>query len=57
VLAYLRDRIGSTETFTLRGVAEIARLSASRFMHVFTASVGVPMRPYILWLRFLDRES
>lgn len=26
-------------------------LSASRFMHVFTESVGVPLRPYILWLR------
>jgi AraC-like DNA-binding protein len=51
VLGYLRDQIGSTETFTLRGLAEIAGLSASRFMHVFTASVGVPMRPYILWLR------
>jgi AraC-like DNA-binding protein len=26
-------------------------LSPSRFMHVFTESVGVPVRPYILWLR------
>ena len=51
VLGYLRDQIGSTETFTLQGLAEIAGLSTSRFMHVFTASVGVPMRPYILWLR------
>jgi AraC-like DNA-binding protein len=26
-------------------------LSPSRFMHAFTESVGVPIRPYILWLR------
>jgi AraC-like DNA-binding protein len=25
-------------------------------MHVFTASVGVPLRPYVLWLR-LQRAS
>ena len=56
VLGYFLDHIDSTETFTLRGLAQIAGLSTSRFMHVFTESVGVPMRPYVLWLR-LQRAS
>src|SRR6516225_5195530 len=32
-------------------MAAIAVLSESCFMHIFTESVGVPLRPYILWLR------
>jgi AraC-like DNA-binding protein len=32
-------------------MAKVAGLSPSRFMHVFTEAVGVPLRPYILWLR------
>jgi AraC-like DNA-binding protein len=32
-------------------LAGIAALSPSRFMHAFTESIGVPVRPYILWLR------
>ena len=36
---------------SLKALAGIAGLSPSRFMHVFTESVGVPVRPYILWLR------
>ena len=36
---------------TLKTLADIAGLSPSRFMHAFTESVGVPVRPYILWLR------
>ena len=26
-------------------------LSPSRFLHLFTTSIGVPLRPYVLWLR------
>src|SRR5262245_55750250 len=36
---------------SLDNLASIAGLSPSRFMHVFTESVGVSLRPYILWLR------
>ena len=32
-------------------VAANVRLSPSRFLHLFTTSVGVPLRPYVLWLR------
>ena len=32
-------------------LAESVGLSASRFLHLFTTSVGVPLRPYVLWLR------
>jgi AraC-like DNA-binding protein len=35
----------------LNALANVAGLSRSRLMHVFTESVGVPLRPYILWLR------
>src|SRR5262249_32985521 len=51
VIDHLRERIGFAENFSLKSLAEIAGLSQSRFMHVFTESVGVPVRPYILWLR------
>jgi AraC-like DNA-binding protein len=37
--------------FSLRTLAGISGLSQSRFMHVFTESMGVPLRPYVLWLR------
>jgi AraC-like DNA-binding protein len=33
---------------SLKSLAAISGLSPSRFMHVFTESVGVPLRPYIL---------
>ena len=32
-------------------VAASVGLSASRFLHLFTTSVGVPLHPYVLWLR------
>jgi len=51
VINYLRERIGVSDNFSLKTLAEISGLSQSRFMHVFTESVGVPVRPYILWLR------
>src|SRR5262245_42508279 len=51
VINYLRERIGVSDDFSLKTLAEISVLSQSRFMHAFTESVGVPVRPYILWLR------
>ncbi len=50
-LKYLRERLGISDDFSLKTVAGISGLSPSHFMHTFTASVGVPLRPYILWLR------
>lgn len=35
----------------LEALAKLAGLSPSRLMHVFTASTGVPLRVYLLWLR------
>lgn len=38
------------ETSLVR-LAEVAELSPSRLMHIFTESVGVPLRPFLLRLR------
>lgn len=51
VLRHLRKGLGGAEDVSLAKLAGVAGLSRSRFMHVFTESVGVPLRPYILWLR------
>ena len=51
VLKYLRGRLGISTDFSLKTLAGISGLSQSHFMHIFTESVGVPLRPYILWLR------
>jgi AraC-like DNA-binding protein len=51
VLKYLRESLGVSYDFSLKNLAGISGLSQSRFMHVFTESVGVPLRPYVLWLR------
>jgi AraC-like DNA-binding protein len=51
VINYLREQVGVSDKFSLKTLAEISGLSQSRLMHVFTESVGVPLRPYILWLR------
>lgn len=51
VLRIIREEIGTRDEFPLEEMAQAGGLSASRFMHVFTASVGVPLRPYILWRR------
>jgi AraC-like DNA-binding protein len=51
VLTYLRRHLGASEGFSLPKLAALAGLSQSRFMHVFTESLGVPLRPYIRWLR------
>jgi len=51
VLEALPNRLAEAEAVSLDVVAESVGLSPSRFMHVFTTSVGVPLRPYVLWLR------
>lgn len=51
VLKHLREKLGISDDFSLKTLAGISGLSPSRFMHVFTQSTGVPLRPYILWLR------
>ena len=51
VLQAIGEDIGTDRRLSLKRMAAIAGLSESRFMHVFTESVGVPLRPYILWLR------
>ncbi len=51
VLAHLRARLEVPREDSLRALAGIAGLSHSRFMHVFTESMGVPLRPYVRWLR------
>jgi AraC-like DNA-binding protein len=51
VLRYLREQLGSGENLSLSTLAGIAGLSEPRLMHVFTESLGIALRPYILWLR------
>jgi AraC-like DNA-binding protein len=51
VLRDLPNRLAEAEAVTLDAVAASVGLSPSRFLHLFTTSVGVPLRPYVLWLR------
>jgi AraC-like DNA-binding protein len=51
VLSYLGEPRAVFDDLSLKTLAAVAGLSPSRFMHAFTESVGVPVRPYILWLR------
>lgn len=52
VLRWVRENVGAgEEDLSLERLADRAGLSSSRFMHVFTQSLGVPLRPYLLWLR------
>jgi AraC-like DNA-binding protein len=51
VLRDLPNRLAESEAVSLDAVAASVRLSPSRFLHLFTTSVGVPLRPYVLWLR------
>ena len=51
VLRYLGEPQAASNDLSLKTLAGIASVSPSRFMHAFTESVGVPVRPYILWLR------
>ena len=49
--SHLQEPQAALDDLSLKTLAGIAGLSPSRFMHAFTESVGVPVRPYILWLR------
>jgi AraC-like DNA-binding protein len=51
VLNHLQEPRAVPDDLTLKTLAGIACLSPSRFMHAFTESVGIPVRPYVLWLR------
>ncbi|XYI03155.1 helix-turn-helix domain-containing protein [Sorangium sp. So ce1128] len=55
VLRHLRADAGGADT-SLEALARVARLSPGRFMHAFTESTGVPLRPYLLWLK-LERAG
>jgi len=50
LLARLRMS-GLEDDTSLEGLAGAMGLSPSRLMHVFTESVGIPLRPYLTWLR------
>jgi AraC-like DNA-binding protein len=50
LLTMLRTE-GMEAATSLDALAARAGLSPGRLMHVFTASVGIPLRPYLAWLR------
>jgi len=50
VLRHLRQLSPGGDT-SLEALAEVAQLSPGRLMHTFTESVGIPLRPYLAWLR------
>ena len=50
VLRHLRQLSPGDDT-SLEALAEVAQLSPGRLMHTFTESVGIPLRPYLAWLR------
>jgi AraC-like DNA-binding protein len=39
------------DDLSLETLAEAVGLSPGRLMHVFTASIGIPLRPYLAWLK------
>lgn len=50
VLRLLRERLPDGDV-SLAALAAEVELSPGRLMHAFTASVGLPLRPYLAWLR------
>src|SRR5215468_975376 len=50
-LRMIRDQLAEPDDISLSRLARRVGLSPSRLMHLFTTSVGVPLRPYVLWLR------
>ena len=42
---------GVDDATSLEALARSVGLSPSRLMHVFTESIGIPLRPYLSWLR------
>jgi AraC-like DNA-binding protein len=51
VLRHIRNHLQEADALSLNALALVAGLSPSRLMHVFTASMGIALRPYLLWLR------
>jgi AraC-like DNA-binding protein len=51
VMRMLEDQPLDTRTTSLLHLSTIAGLSPSRFAHVFRASMGTPLRPFMRWLR------
>lgn len=50
VLRLLRDSSSERET-SLEALAKAVDLSPGRLMHAFTDSIGLPLRPYLAWLK------
>jgi AraC-like DNA-binding protein len=48
---FVNERIGTP--LTLEDVAQVAHLSPSRFRHLFAEQIGMGLRQYILWRRFV----
>jgi AraC-like DNA-binding protein len=51
MLPVIQGEVVGSRRLSLKRVAAIAGLSDSRFLHVFTESVGIPLRRYVRWLR------
>lgn len=51
VIAMLQRHALDTHSTSLAQLSRIAGLSPSRFAHLFTESAGIPLRPYLRWLR------
>jgi AraC-like DNA-binding protein len=51
VIKHLRAAPLEKDDVAVEALAAVAGLSPTRLGHVFTESVGVPIRPYIRWLR------
>lgn len=51
-LAYVAGALTDGDV-RLPAVAAASRLSPGRLAHVFTDTVGIPLRPYVLWLRLM----
>lgn len=50
LLRLLRELPPDADT-SLEALAQLVDLSPSRLMHVFTESIGIPLRPYLSWLK------
>jgi AraC-like DNA-binding protein len=51
VMTHIRRQLGTGEHLSLKALAAVANMSPSHLMHTFTRALGVPIRPYIRWLR------
>lgn len=51
VLRHIRNHLQEPDALSLDALAVVAGLSPSRLMHAFTASMGIALRPYLLWRR------